>query len=433
MSDINAFRTGVLGMNAQSTKLAAVANNIANASTVGFKRADTQFEALVLGSASVSTSALAGTRAITRFEIGRSGQLQNTSTATDMAIDGNGFFVVNEREGGSGAFLATRAGSFRPDANGNLVNTAGYFLQGVPTDATGVMVGGDGTTMSSLQTVNISGISIAAEPTTQMTYWANLPAAQTAEGAAGTPQRSSVDYWDPLGGGQSLRFAFTPHVANPAAVPPVPANTWNLTVTDSAGGTAPVADLELAFTSTGPNAGRLETVTGTGYDATTGLLTVAANGGSQQIAVNIGVPGASTGMTQVSADFAPSRMTSNGSAPGIVQDVSVASDGKVMASFSNGQSRPIYQLRVATVTNPDGLLPTRGDAYEFSRDGGAILLQNPGEGSTGKTIGGALEQSNVNMNLELTSLIETQRAYSSNATVVRTADEMLQEINNLKR
>lgn len=433
MSDINAFRTSVLGMNAQSTKLAAISNNIANASTVGFKRADTQFEALVLGSATTSTSALAGTRAITRFEIGRSGQLQSTGTATDIAVDGNGFFVVNEQADDTGTFLATRAGSFRPDANGNLVNTGGLYLQGVPTDATGVMIGSDGTTMSGLETVNISGVSIAAEPTTKMSFWANLPAGQTVEGAAGTPQSSSMDYWDQLGGGQSLRFLFTPHVADAAAAPPVPANTWNLTVTDSASGTTPLANLELAFSGSGDTAGRLATVTGTGYDPASGLLTLAAGAGVQPIAVNIGSPGAATGMTQMNADFAPTRMTSDGSAPGSVQDVTIAGDGKVIASFSNGQARPIYQLRLATVPNPDGLTPTRGDAFEFSRDAGAILLQDPGAGAAGRTIGGSLEQSNVDMNLELTSLIETQRAYSSNATVVRTADEMLQEVNNLKR
>jgi flagellar hook protein FlgE len=433
MTDINAFRTGVLGMNAQATKLAAISNNIANSSTVGFKRADTQFESLVLGTATTSTSALAGVTAVTRFEIARSGQLQSTGTATDIAVDGSGFFVVNERSDDSGTYLATRAGSFRVDADGNLVNTAGYYLQGVPTDATGVMVDSDGTTLDGLQTVNVTGVAISAEPTTEMTFWANLPATETAEGASGASQSTSMDYYDQLGVGQSLRFTFTPNVADPAATPAVPANTWNLQITDTGSGGAAIASLDLAFNGSGDDAGRLSAVTGTGYDAATGLLTLGAGNGVQQIAVNIGRPGDASGLTQLASDFAPTRMVRDGSAPGTVQDVTVSSDGKVMASFSNGQSRPIYQLRLATVPNPDGLTPTRGDAYEFSRQAGAILLQDPGQGSAGVTVGGSLESSNVDMNLELTSLIETQRAYSSNATVVRTADEMLQEVNSLKR
>lgn len=438
---INAFQNSVLGMNAQATKLTAISNNIANVSTVGFKRADVQFESLVLGNAVVNSTALAGVRANTRLQISEAGQLHSTGNSTDIGIDGGGFMVVNTKADDSGAFLATRAGSFRVDANGNLVNTGGYYLQGVPTDATGAMIGSDGTSFAGLQTVNISNVSVLASPTSQMTYWANLPAGQTAPGAAATVQTSSMDYVDQLGGAETLHFSFTPTA--PAAGATAATNSWTLAITDSAAasGTAPIATVDLTFNGSGPNAGQLATATvnaaasgaGAAYDATTGLLTLPAAGGGQTIALNIGIPNTASGLMQLDAEFSPTRMDKDGSAAGRLESVNVTADGKVMATFNNGQSRPIYQLRMATVANPDAMVPTHGDAFQFAVPAGTPLLQNPGEGRAGSTFAASLESSNVDLNTELTSLIETQRAYSSNATVVRTADEMMQETNNLKR
>lgn len=430
MSNLDAFRSSVTGMAAQSAKLSAISNNIANASTTGFKRTDTQFESMVLGTAAGGAPIAAGTRAVQRVEISKAGQLQSTGNPTDIAISGGGFLVVNRAADDSGAFLATRAGSFRLDAEGNLVNGAGYFLQGVPTDATGAMTGGDGTTLGGLKTVNLSGVAVDAAPTTRMGFWANLPVGQTTAGAAGTAYGSSVDYYDPLGRAQTLTFRFAPTVATEAGTS---SNTWTMTVADSASGADPIGTVTLGFDG---GTGRLKQVGGAdaaAYDAATGALTVKAGGGTQPIAIDIGMPGSASGLTQLSGDFFETRVDKDGAAPGTLQGVTVASDGKVVASFTNGQSRPVYQLRLATVTNPDGLTPVQGDAFEFSTRAGELRLGNPGEGTAGTTVGGALESSNVDMNVELTNLIETQRAYSSNATVIRTADEMLQETNNLKR
>jgi flagellar hook protein FlgE len=468
MTAINALRTSVSGLNAQATKLSGISNNIANSSTVGYKRVDTQFESLVLEGSSNGASALAGTAAHNRVEISKLGQVQSTGIDTDIAVNGNGFLVVNEGAGSNGKYLVTRAGSFRSDANGNLVNAGGYYLQGVKLGADGLPLGNVGdNNVDSLTTVNVNDISVASAPTTAMTFWANLPSGQTA--FRDTPQDvntniSSIDYYDALGATQTLTYRFIPKTAaDPTAAN---TNTWLVQVFDSATGGDPalaatadarmVGQIEIKFhgADAGANkAGTIESITdaaasptvagsyggntsavtatmGT-YNADLGTLTMQL--GSMSLPVKIGVPESASGLTQLSGSYVPTKVEKDGSAFGMLERVSIEDDGKVVATFSNGQSRSIYQLKLAVFPNADGLNPVSGDAYEMSRAAGAVRLLTAGEGSAGTTSGGALESSNVDIGTELTNLIETQRAYSSNASVVRTADQMLEEATNLKR
>lgn len=490
MTAINALRTSTSGLNAQAQKLAGISNNIANSSTVGYKRVDTQFESMVLEGSSNGSAALAGTAAHNRIEISKVGQVQATGTDTDIAVNGNGFIVVNEGADSGGKYLATRAGSFRPDANGNLVNAAGYYLQGVKLGPDGLPVGNLGdNNLESLSTVNVSDTSVASSPTTQMTFWANLPSAQTTPTLT-PPDRntfiSSVDYYDALGASQTLTYRFTPVVADPGTTT-ANSNTWTLEVFDSATGTGATAtdgnhlvgrvrlefwdetagadkagtiksfsDASGTYTKAGgfvdntgaaqvPNPetyGQVDTssaakpqyVAGAGvYDPILGQLNLKVAGGKVDLPIKIGALDSVSGMTQLAGNYTPVKVEKDGSAFGLLERVSVEDDGKVSATFSNGQSRPIYQVKLAVFPNADGLNPVRGDAYEMSRAAGAVRLLTAGEGSAGTTSGGALESSNVDIGTELTNLIETQRAYSSNASVVRTADQMLEEATNLKR
>ncbi|RKK03637.1 flagellar hook-basal body complex protein [Pseudoroseomonas wenyumeiae] len=469
MTAINALRTSVSGLNAQATKLSGISNNIANSSTVGYKRVDTQFESLVLEGSSNGASALAGTSATNRVEISKLGQVQSTGIDTDIAVNGNGFLVVNDSAGSNGKYLVTRAGSFRSDANGNLVNAGGYYLQGVKLGADGLPLGNVGdNNVDSLTTVNVNDISVASAPTTNMTFWANLPSGQTAY--KDTPQDintniSSIDYYDALGATQTLTYRFIPQTAASATDPNT--NKWLVQVFDSATGGDPalaatdekrlVGQVEIEFwgASAGANkAGTIRSVTDaeptaavtgsySGYtptaDATRGLydpnfgtLTMKLGGGID-LPIKIGVPESASGLTQLSGNYVPTKVEKDGSAFGMLERVSIEDDGKVVATFSNGQSRAIYQLKLAVFPNADGLNPVSGDAYEMSRAAGSVRLLTAGEGSAGTTSGGALESSNVDIGTELTNLIETQRAYSSNASVVRTADQMLEEATNLKR
>ncbi|MBO1080529.1 flagellar hook protein FlgE [Roseomonas haemaphysalidis] len=467
MTAINALRTSVSGLNAQATKLSGISNNIANSSTVGYKRVDTQFESLVLEGSSNGGSALAGTSSQNRVEISKVGQLQSTGIDTDIAVNGNGFLVVNDAAGSTGKYLATRAGSFRSDANGNLVNAGGYFLQGVKLGADGLPVGNVGdNNVDSLTTVNVNNISVASAPTTNMTFWANLPAGQTAY--TDTPQNvntniSSVDYYDALGATQTLTYRFIPQTAAAAGDPNT--NTWLVQVFDSATGGDPtkaatdesrlVGQVKMQFWGADSGANKAGTIkslanvaagdttvysgytaasapaTPAAYDPLLGKLTLKL--GTMELPVKVGVPESPSGMTQLSGQYVATKIEKDGSAFGMLERVSVEDDGKVVATFSNGQSRAIYQLKLAVFPNADGLNPVSGDAYEMSRAAGAVRLLSAGEGSAGTTSGGALESSNVDIGTELTNLIETQRAYSSNASVVRTADQMLEEATNLKR
>jgi flagellar hook protein FlgE len=471
MTAINALRTSVSGLNAQATKLSGISNNIANSSTVGYKRVDTQFESLVLEGSSNGASALAGTAAQNRVEISKLGQVQSTGIDTDIAVNGNGFLVVNDSASSTGKYLVTRSGSFRPDANGNLLNAGGYYLQGVKLGADGLPVGNVGdNNVDSLTTVNVNDISVASAPTTTMTFWANLPSGQTAY--TNTPQDintniSSVDYYDALGATQTLTYRMIPQTAASATSPNT--NKWLVQVFDSATGGDPalaatdekrmVGQVEIEFHGADAGANKAATIKSitdadpaaavtasySGYTPTAGaaaatkgiydakLGTLTMQLGSMALPVKIGVPESASGLTQLSGSYVPTKIEKDGSAFGMLERVSVEDDGKVVATFSNGQSRAIYQLKLAVFPNADGLNPVSGDAYEMSRAAGAVRLLTAGEGSAGTTSGGALESSNVDIGTELTNLIETQRAYSSNASVVRTADQMLEEATNLKR
>jgi flagellar hook protein FlgE len=437
MSLLTAIDSALSGLNAQATALSNISNNVANSSTVGYKEADTEFDSMVLASSTTGAGVsadLAGSSATTRMDISRAGQIQTTGVATDIAVNGSGFLVVNDSANSStGNYLVTRAGSFRPDANGNLVNTGGYYLQGLPLDPNGNPVsGGQPNTFSALSTVNVANLTSQSTPTTEMTFTANLPSANTAYTAAPpAASTSSVNYFDPLGTAQSLQFSFAPTIPATAGNPP--SNTWTMNIYDSATSpTTPVGSATLAFQSTGANAGELQSVaatTGT-YDPAAGTLTI-TTGSGQTLPITIGSPNSPGGMTQLDGGYNTSTITQNGSGYGLLQGVSIGSTGDVIASFTNGATRPIYQLDLATFPAPDALTPASGGAFAVSPAAGVPQLFQAGTGPVGTTEGGALEGSNVDLGSELTNLIETQRAYSSTAEVIKSATDMLDVVNHL--
>jgi flagellar hook protein FlgE len=427
MSIMNAINSALSGLDAQSAALGNISNNVANTSTVGYKEADTDFESLVLAGNTTASTDLSGVTNSTRMDVSTAGQLQTTGVSTDIAINGSGFMVVNTNANtASGSYLLTQAGSFRPDANGNLVNAAGYYLQ--------APIGAAATSLSGLSTVNVSNLQATAQPTTTMTFAANLPSGDTAYSAtAPAASSSSVTYYDQLGNANDLQFQFTPN--QPASAGSAATNSWTMNIFDSArSSTTPIGSATLDFNATGANAGTLASVTpasGQGsYDATAGTFSVTTASG-QTLPIDIGALGSASGMTQLNGAYQATNIAQNGAAYGLLQGVSVGSTGVVTASFSNGSTRPIYQ--VATVANPDGLTPISGDAYAVSADAGVPLLQTPGTGSAGTLDGGSLEGSNVDLTAQLTNMIETQRAYSSNAMVIQTANQMLTTIDQLNQ
>lgn len=238
-----------------------------------------------------------------------------------------------------------------------------------------------------------------------------------------------IEYFDPLGYGERVTLEFVPTVPGAAA-----SNTWTLRVLDSASGGAAIGEFTIDFTAAGALAGTIDAVTPTlgAYDAATGAVTV-TTGAGEAMQISIGVPGGNQGLTQFAGAFTPTEITKNGTAFATVADVEIGEDGILSAVFSNGQRQPIYRIPLVDVVNPAGLTPIDGNSFRLSRESGAMYLWNAGEGPVGKTLGFSLELSTTDVAKELTNLIETQRAYSSNAKVIQTADEMLQETTNLKR
>jgi flagellar hook protein FlgE len=438
MSILGAMDSAVSGLDAQSMALSNISNNISGSSTVGYKEAETEFETLVLGGTS-GNAELGGVSSSTRLDVTTPGQIQTTGVATDIAINGSGFMVVNSNaNAANGSYLLTQAGSFRPDANGNLVNAAGFYLQGQPLDAAGNVIGTPASTVADLSTVNIANLSVAATPTSAMTFTANLPSSETNTYSAttATPSSTQVTYYDSLGTAQTFTFQFVP--TQPAAAGNPPTNTWTMNILDSASATpaTPIDSATLTFNATGANAGTLASVTPTAgigtYDPVAGSYSI-TSGDGQVIPINIGALNSASGMTQLDGSYTTTKIQNDGSAFGLMQSVSIGNNGVVTASFSNGATRPIYQLDVAVVPNPDGLNAVTGDAYALSAASGVPQLYQPGQGPAGTTDGGALEGSNVDLSTELTNLIETQRAYASSATVIQTANRMLSDLSTLNQ
>jgi flagellar hook protein FlgE len=372
-----------------------------------------------------------------RHAITDRGVIQTTSASTDFAVGGRGFLpVVNTTTPGAvdaqqDEFLLTAAGSFRTDGDGFLRNSAGLYALGwrLNPDGTTVVANPARDSFQSLEAINVTGINFTASPTTAIGFAANLPAQATEAGGTGDPFTMPIEYFDPLGNSERVTLQFTPTV--PAAGS---SNEWTLQVLDSASGGAAIGEFTITFNGTSPNAGTIAAVMPTlgAYDAATGMVTVTTAAG-EAMQISIGTAGNNDGLTQLAGGFTPTQITKNGAAFATVADVELGEDGILSAVFTNGQRQPIYRIPLVDVVNPDGLTPVHGNAFRLSRDSGAMYLWDAGDGPVGKTLGFSLELSTTDVAKELTSLIETQRAYSSNAKVIQTADEMLQETTNLKR
>ncbi len=365
------------------------------------------------------------------------GVIQTTSASTDFAVGGRGFLpVVNTTTPGAvdaqqDEFLLTTAGSFRTDADGFLRNSAGLYALGwrLNPDGSTAVANPARDSFQNLETINVTGINFTASPTTEINFAANLPAQATEAGGTGEPFSMPIEYFDPVGNAERMTLQFTPTVPGAGS-----SNEWTLQVLDSASGGAAIGEFTITFNGTGPSAGTIASVTpalGT-YDAATGTITV-TTGAGEAVQITVGSPGSNEGLTQFAGNFTPTQVTKNGAAFATVADVELSEDGILSAVFTNGQRQPIYRIPLVDVVDPDGLTLVDGNAFRLSRESGAMYLWDAGDGPVGKTLGFSLELSTTDVAKELTNLIETQRAYSSNAKVIQTADEMLQETTNLKR
>jgi flagellar hook protein FlgE len=435
MSISSSLNAGVAGLAANATRLATISDNIANSGTYGYKRASADFESFVINDRrTAGTYSAGGVRAMTGRLIDERGGLVSTSNAMDIAIAGRGMLPVTQAvslDNTTGALplLMTTTGSFRTDAEGVLRTQSGLVLLGWPANADGTIPILPRDTSSGLVPVVVNANQTAGDPTTKLNLGVNLPATETQTGASGTTLPLSVEYFGNLGTSETLNITFAPTVPGTGS-----SNTWTMQVRDSAQANAIVGEYTLVFDASRGSGGTLASVTpisGGAYNATTGELALSVAGGP--LTMTIGRLGDPNGLTQLSDSFAPTSISKDGSPVGNLTAVEIDEDGYINATYDTGFTRRLYQIPLVDVPNPNGLIVLNNQTYKVSPDSGSFFLWDAGDGPTGAVAGYAREGSTTDVAAELTALIQTQRAYSSNAKVIQTVDEMLQETTNIKR
>ena len=495
MSINSALLAGVSGLTANSAALASISQNIANVNTVGYKRTASEFATVVNSQSSGTGYSAGGVKATARQYITQGGQLQRTSSSTDLGIEGSGFFVVTQKSEGltpTDTRLFTRAGAFTPDKLGYLQNTAGLYLQGWPIDSNG-NINTDPSDLNRLRSINIGAVGGTAEPTTRIQLNANLDDSQAisvaATDAAITPTPGPLAY--NIGAGSMAQYDETS--ANPTGTRP----DFRLTVpvSDSKGGQRTVAISFLKSTTANEwyaeihavpasdvtpgtglangqiatgrvlftQDGRLDIETmktinaaavpaGTGPylfdDFETATINIGASNGAAPAAGEVkwaGVEGigaqsitfdlntSAGGLSQLNTKSSVLSTVTNGTAFGNLANIAIDAEGFVTASFDNGVTRRIAQVAIGTFTSADNLKEVSGNAYQVSQGSGTFNLKTPGTGGAGLIASSQLESSNVDLSLEFTGLITTQRAYSASSKIITTADEMLAELISIKR
>ncbi len=452
--------SGVSGLAANSSAMGMISDNIVNINTVGYKGTEAKFSSLVTESNSTASYSPGGVIAKPQALISHQGLLQGSSSATDLSIDGAGFFVVANQvdsQNADATISFTRAGSFAPDDNGFLQNTAGLYLQGYELDSTGQP---PTVNEANLKPINVSNFTITAEATTDVAIRANLQSSQpisaavtgatynsaTAAGSMagydadisagiipatqGTKPdfQTNIQVYDAKGGIHTVTFAALKQSDNlwNAEIFVSPASDLGV---QSLAGTGQIASGQIAFNGDGT----------IDVGATTAGLLAPLNidwaGGADpgQITFNLGTNGQSDGISEFAGESTVISTTANGAKFGSVIGVSVNEEGIVTALFNNGLARDVFILPIKTFQNPDGLTRRQGNSYTVSDASGDGDLKLAGQGGAGLVAPSTLEASTVDLAKEFTNLITVQRAFSASTKIITTADEMLNELNSIKR
>lgn len=414
------MRTSVSGMAAQANRLGAISDNVANSNTPGYKRASVEFSTLVLQSGGQEYVS-GNVQSDTRYGVSVQGAMSYTTSNTDLAIKGDGFFLV---QGANGQTFLTRAGSFQRDGTGNLVNAAGFKLMGY--DATSGTSNSVSNGTAGLTAVNFGGFaSLQANPTTTGKMYVNFPSSEDVIAAGDLPStnsataqytgKSSLVVYDNLGNLVTLDI----YSAKSAT------GTWEISIYDR-------ADADASTNGFPYGSAALATQT-LDFD-TEGQFTT-----SSATDVSIAVPNGATlaldfsQSTQLSTAYTVFSATSNGNAPSEVDRIDIDPAGSIYAIFKNGERVEAYKIPLAKVPSPDNLTPHTGNVYTISSTSGELLVGTPNVGGFGSLVSGALEQSTVDLGSELTSMIEAQRNYTANSKVFQTGSELIDVLVNLKR
>jgi flagellar hook protein FlgE len=409
---IASLYAGISGLSANATAMTVIGDNIANVNTTAFKGNRSHF-------ANILSSSLGGESAT--GNVGRGvefwgtnaqwtqGSLENSSNPTDLAINGKGFFMVQD---GSGSNFYTRAGSFTFDKEGYLVNPDGLKLQGYQIDADG--------NIGAIESVYIPGERISApSATTEFNFDLNLSAGAD----VGSTYTTSQTVYDSLGNAVPVTFTFT-NTGNGAwsvagTVPPTGVTPNPVTI----GG---AASMPITFNASGAM---------TAPAADVAVVVTLNNGASNlQLTWDMFDGTVSRGdVTGYASDSGTTFQYQDGYPAGTLRSITVDDQGVVTATYSNGEMTPMFQVALADFPSYDGLSKMGNNLYAESMASGQALPSTAGTGRLGNISPGSLEMSNVDLAEEFVKMITTQRAFQANSRVITSSDEILQELINIKR
>jgi flagellar hook protein FlgE len=413
---LNALFTGSAGLQANSSALDVIGNNLANTNTTGFKAQRVQFSDLVYQTLSAGSGPSGSGGGVNPSQLGfgvgigsigtnfTQGNLNSTGRNLDVGIQGQGFFVLNN----NGRSVFSRNGAFDVDASGFLVDpNSGLRVQRFGTLGEG-SVGVPGFQVAGDNNIRIPfGAGITGTITQNVNFQGNLSAAL----AVGDTYTTAIQVYDSQSTARSMSFTFTKTAAN----------TFDVTAT-VAGGTVTLGTTTVTFDNNGlllSPASIAATLTGLP--------------GPQVVNLNLGTIGQATGLTQFGSPSSAAAITQDGLGAGVLNNVTVDTTGIIQGIFSNGRTVPLAQLAIANFNNPSGLLREGTNYYGVSAASGEALVGPAGSGGRGSTQGGALEGANVDIAVEFSRLIIAQRGFSFNARTITAANEVLQELATIIR
>jgi len=430
---VGSFSAGLSGLNANAVYLSVIGNNLANINTIGFKASSVTFMDLVsqtVGGSSANPMQV-GLGVVTGSisPVFSQGAIENTREATNVAIQGGGFFVVRGNDGNA----YTRAGNFSFDSNGTLVSPDGYKVQGwTATNAAGQIV----STGTPGDVTVPPGVLRAPQATSQLYTRTNLDA----NAATGSTFTTSVQIYDALGKSHLSTITYTK----------TGAGAWSFATTvngaDVTGGTAgtpfTLAAGTLAFNASGQLTSVTPTAPATGggvlpgdavMDMTFTTPTWTNGAAANTLTWDLTDANNTSSLTGFAAQSATSSISQNGSAAGMIDNITILPDGVIQATFGAGQTVAVGQLAMASFNNPKGLVKLGSNRYGESQSAGIPNVGTAGTGGRGTLIGSALEQSNVDIAQEFTQMILAQRGYQANSKTITVSDELLVDTLALKR
>lgn len=406
------FQQGLSGLNAASKNLEVIGNNVANASTVGFKQSRAEFADVYANSITGSGGSQIGigTKLTNVAQQFTQGNISSTNNALDIAINGDGFFRMSN----NGEVSYSRNGQFQMDKNGYIVNAANNRLTGYTANANGVLATG------SAVELRINTADIAPITTTEIAATLNLDSTNDPLTAAGFDPNDPETYhnstaitvFDSLGNEHALQSYFVKTAAG----------EWNVfnTVDGVSTTTLPAPTAVMTFTGTGLAPTSVPASPTVSFTPTTGAT------GPQVMALDY------TNSTQFGSPFSVTTPTQDGYASGSLAGFNIAKNGEIIGRYTNGETKSLGQVVLAKFSNPNGLQQTGNNSWAESAESGPAVVGAPTSGGLGVLQSSAVEDSNSDLTAELVNMITAQRVYQANAQTIKTQDQVLQTLVNLR-